>query len=83
MIGVPGGCTVCDKPIVDGGRPTQDHTQVEVTWSNGSKMTVGVCRDCATSHKWASDEGKKAIQTWHWTFWDAHRANYDKGITLV
>lgn len=83
MIGVPGGCVVCDKPIVENGRPTPDHSQVEVEWSNGSKMTVGVCRECATNHRWATEEGKKAIQTWHWTFWDGHQAKYDKGITLV
>ena len=83
MIGVPGGCVVCDKPIVEGGRPTADHSQAEVTWSNGSKMTVGLCGACATAHVWATEEGKKKITEWHWTYWDAHRANYDKEIVIV
>lgn len=83
MIGVPGGCVVCDKAIVDGGRPTPDHTQVVVRWSNGSHMTVGVCSACATSHAWTTDEGKKKITDWHHTYWDAHHANYDKGVVIV
>lgn len=83
MIGVPGGCTVCDKPIIANGKPTEDHTQVTVNWSNGSQMVVGVCRDCATNHKWATDEGKNAIQNWHWTYWDMTHGKYDKGVTLV
>lgn len=83
MIGVPGGCVVCDKPIIMNGRPTEDHTQVTVKWSNGSDMTVGVCRDCATTHRWATDEGKKAIQNWHWTYWNRSNAKYDPEIVIV
>lgn len=83
MIGVPGGCVVCDKPIVEGGRPTADHTQVEVNWSNGSKMTVGVCRPCATSHAWTTEDGKKKITDWHWAYWDKVGATYDKAVTVV
>jgi hypothetical protein len=83
MIGVPGGCVICDKAIFSSGRPNENFTQVEVTWSNKSVMPIGVCMDCAGTHKQATDEGKRAIEKWHWTFWDAQRARYDKEITLV
>lgn len=83
MIGMPGSCTICDKEIFSSGRPNEHFTQVEVVWSNGSKMSVGVCKDCAVGHKQATEEGKRAIEKWHWTFWDAQRAKYDKEITLV
>lgn len=83
MIGVPGFCTVCDKDITKDGKLGPDFSEVEVKWSNGSKMRVGVCRTCATEHRWATPEGKIAIQAWHWTHWNNVRGKYDKDITIV
>lgn len=83
MIGVPGGCVVCDREIIKDGRPTNDHTQVQVTWSNRSMMTVGVCLDCATSHAWQTDAGKKNITDWHFAYWDRCGSKYDKDVTIV
>lgn len=83
MIGIPGSCTVCDKPIVENGRMSPDFSEVEVLWSNGSKMKVGVCKSCATDHTWATSEGKKAITDWHFTHWDMAHVTYDKEVILV
>lgn len=83
MIGVPGGCVVCDNPITDNGRPMPNHTQVTVRWSNGSDMVVGVCVTCASTHAWSTDAGKKMITNWHHTYWDRVGAKYDKAVIIV
>lgn len=84
--GEMGVCLVCDKPIRDmasGGRPNENYTQVQVTWTNGSKMDVAVCKDCAKDGTWATLEGKKRITDWHWAYWDKQNGKYAKAVTVA
>lgn len=73
----PRNCMFCGKSHV------QDHAQVVVQWSNGSQMPIGLCTGCATSHVWATPEGKKTITEWHWKYWDENGGTYDKAVTIV
>jgi hypothetical protein len=83
MIGFPGGCVVCDRPVFEGGKPNEHLTNVEVEWTNGSKMVVGVCKDCASRNAQATPEGKRAITAWHHVYWDRHAGRYDKEIVIA
>lgn len=80
-----GFCSVCDKEIASGTpkRPTNDYTEVEMTWSQGAKMNVAVCTDCARSHAWATPEAKEGITQAHWDRWDKEHGIYSKEIVLV
>lgn len=84
-----GYCMICDKEIAkkcdscDAKIKTPDYTEVQVEWSNGSKMKIGVCVDCATNHKWATPEAKKGIMQTHWDYWDKKGGAYDKEVVLV
>jgi len=80
-----GYCTVCEKVIASGEpkRPTQDYTEVQMEWSNGSKMKIAVCVDCAKTHRWATPEAKDGITKAHWDAWDKQNALYDRAVTLV
>lgn len=72
-------CMFCGKDHTQPGV----HSQVEVMWSNGSRMPIGLCKDCATSHVWTTPEGKTTIRDWHFKYWDENGGRYDKGITIV
>lgn len=80
---------VCDKEIAKAcgscstRKPTRDYTEVQVQWSNGSRMNIAVCIDCATSHVWATPEAKAGIALAHQTHWDKHKLIYDPAVTLV
>lgn len=84
-----GYCTVCEKEIArtcsdcSNKAKTNDYTEVQVEWSNGSKMKIAVCVDCATSHKWATPEAKAGITKAHWDAWDRLGGAYDKQIVIV
>lgn len=84
-----GVCLVCGKKIRDqcsgceATKPNAHYTEVEVAWTNGSKMKVAVCLDCAKNATWATPEGKKAITEWHWAFWDKQGGKYDKEIVIA
>ena len=84
-----GYCIICDKETAKqcsscNNRAANEHyTEVEVEWSNGSKMRIGVCKDCATSHKWATPEAKKGITEAHWKIWDDRHETYSKEIVVV
>ncbi len=84
-----GYCSVCDKEIARKcdfcatKTKTSDYTEVEVAWSNGAKMKIGVCTDCAKNHRWTIPEVKQGITQAHWSHWDKLGAKYDKEITLV
>lgn len=85
----PGLCCICNKPIAD-KCPTcgsvkfnQEHNQVEVKWSNGSVMPIGVCRECAMNHRHTSDEAKRIITEGHWEYWEKQGAKPDKEIVVV
>jgi hypothetical protein len=84
-----GYCAVCDKEIAkkcgacDTKVKTQDYTEVEVAWSNGAKMKIGVCVPCAKDHAWTSPTAKQAITQAHWDYWDKMGGKYDKEVVLV
>lgn len=63
--------------------PGGQFTEVEVEWSNKSKMRVGICTDCAASNKHTTAHGKAAITEAHQRYWDAHNGIYDKGVIVV
>lgn len=84
-----GKCCVCEKDIAD-ACPTcgtkkfnVEHNQVDVKWSNGSIMPIGVCRDCATNHKYDSVEAKQGITEAHWKYWESQGAKPDRSIVIV
>lgn len=84
-----GYCMVCDKETAKKCDscatkvPTKDFSEVEVAWSNGAKMRIGVCLDCATSHRWATPQAKTEITKAHWDHWDKVGGKYDKEIVIV
>lgn len=84
-----GFCMICDKEIApkcgscDTRKPGGEYTQVEVQWSNGSKMLIAVCLSCATSHAWTTPEAKKGITQAHWDHWDKEGGKYDREIVIV
>ena len=78
-----GYCIICDKPIAENGRPNGEYTEVEVMWSNKSRMKIAVCKDDAQNNSWATDAGKKLITDWHHTYWGMNGANVDKAVVIV
>lgn len=89
MICQAGKCCVCEKDIAD-SCPTcgakkfnAEHNQVNVRWSNGSVMPIGVCRECATGHKYDTAEAKQGITEAHWKYWESQGAKPDKAVVIV
>ena len=84
-----GFCLVCDKEIVPACKEcgtrkltkSSPYTEVQLPWSNGSRMNVAVCVDCASGPVWKAD--KKELTQAIWDKWDQMGHNYDKGIVLV
>lgn len=89
MICQAGKCCVCEKDIAEtcptcgSKRFNEQHNQVEVKWSNGSVMPIGVCRDCASNHKYDTPEAKRGITEAHWKYWEAQGAKPDKAVVIV
>jgi len=84
-----GFCSVCEKVIAkkcsgcDAKVKTEDYTEVEMVWTNGAKMKIGICVDCAKSHAWTTPEAKAGITQAHWDIWDKQGGRYDKEVVLV
>ena len=84
-----GYCMICDKETakICGDcrvkKPTDQYTEVEVAWSNGSRMKIGVCVDCAVSGAYATSEAKSAITDAHWKHWIKSGHRFDEGIVVV
>lgn len=84
-----GYCTVCEKeiarscPSCSHKTPTHDYTEVSVEWSNGSKMPIAVCVDCAKAHLWTTPEAKAGITKAHWAVWDKANGKYDREVVIV
>lgn len=84
-----GYCTVCEKDIAKTCETcghkgkTHDYTEVTMEWSNGAKMPIGVCVDCAKSHAWATQEAKLGITKAHWAAWDKANGHYDPEVVIV
>lgn len=83
-----GLCLVCEKVIAtkcgdcgESWKPTEEHTMVQIPWSNGSKMSVPVCIPCAKGPVWSADklELTKAI----FDAWDKLGATYDKSVVIA
>lgn len=82
-----GLCIVCDKEIMskcsgcDAKKRNGEYTEVLLPWSNGSKMAMAVCTDCAPEKVWKADkiEMTKAV----WDAWDKKHHTYSKEIVLV
>lgn len=84
-----GFCMLCEKEIAppcghcNTRKPGSQYTEVEVAWSNGSKMKVAVCVDCAVKNAHASPEAKEGITKAHWNHWDAQGGDYDEAVVIV
>lgn len=82
-----GFCIVCDKEIAskcsgcDTRKPNGQYTEVMLSWSNGSRMSMAVCLDCAPHKIWKTD--KKVLTQAVWDAWDKKGHTYDKEIILV
>lgn len=82
-----GYCLVCEKEIAKpcqtcGTRKAgQDYNEVQVQWSNGSKMQIAVCLDCAK--KAFTPEEKKAMTQAHFDAWSKLGGTFDKGVVIV
>lgn len=80
---------VCEKDIAPpcgdcGGRkPGSQYTEVVMEWSNGSKMPIAVCLNCATSHEWCKPEVKAAITLAHQDHWAELGGRFDKAVVIV
>lgn len=89
MICEPGKCCVCEKsvaaecPTCGSKRLSDEHTRVDVTWSNGSVMPIGVCRKCADDKMIEKDDVKRGVTEAHWKFWESMGATPDKEIVIV
>lgn len=83
-----GYCLVCEREIArrcgecGTRKPSDDYTEVQLTWSNGSRMNTAVCVDCAVSGR-AHQADKKQMTEAIWRAWDRQGAVYDKGAVLV
>lgn len=84
-----GYCMVCDREIAKtctacGAKSkTSEYTEVQVEWSNGSKMQIAICISCATRHAFATPEAKAGITRAHWDAWNKTGGKYDKEIVVV
>lgn len=84
-----GFCMICGKDIAPackecGTRKAGSHyTEVVMEWSNGSKMPVAVCLDCAKDNKHTTAHAKQVITKVHQDHWDETRGIYDKGVVIV
>lgn len=89
MIVSPGYCVTCEKAIhaacgsCGAKKFSRDFTEVTVQWSNGSKMPIGICTECAAGNKWNTPEALAGITKAHWDYWDKTGGKYDKAVTLV
>lgn len=59
------------------------HTEVEVEWSNGSRMRIGICVHCATKNAHQHAAAKDKITKAHHDHWTATGGIFDPGVTIV
>lgn len=82
-----GYCIICDKEIIhtchacDKKTPTPDYTEVEIPWSNGSKMKMAVCTECAKERIWKADKTEMTHAVWQ--AWDETNQSYDREVVIV
>lgn len=84
-----GFCMVCKTEIApkcgdcSTRKPGNRYTEVQMEWSNGSKMPVAVCVECAVSHKWTTAHAKAAITEAHQNHWAEQGGQFDKAVVIV
>lgn len=84
-----GYCMVCNSethskcPSCGTKKFNAKHTEVEMQWSNGAKMKVGVCVPCAKANKWATEEAKAKITKAHHDHWEETGGKVDRSVKLV
>jgi len=84
-----GFCMICDKEIApkcqscDVRRPTDQFSEVQVTWSNGAKMRIAICSDCSVKNSHTTAYGKNKITAAHQKHWDETGGTYDKAVFIV
>ncbi len=84
-----GACLVCDKAIAKAcaacgiTSKTNEYTEVEIQWSNGCKMKIGICASCATNHAWMNPQAKEKIKLAHWNVWEKEGGRYDPEVFIV
>lgn len=82
-----GYCLVCEKEIApkcgscEARRPGGQYTEVQLNWSNGSRMNVAVCLDCSKDKVWVAD--KVAMTQAHFDAWDKCAGQYDREVVIV
>lgn len=82
-----GRCLVCEKEIAkkcsgcDAMTNTQDYTEIELNWSNGSRMRMAVCINCSKDKIWKADKTEMTHAIWD--AWDKENGKYDKEVVLV
>lgn len=82
-----GFCSICEKetaPVQNGvRRKSEQYTEVEVEWSNKSRMKIGVCVDCAVGNKHGTAYAKSGLTEAHQKYWDDMGHSYDKAVVIV
>jgi len=82
---IPGYCMICgakthaECPTCGVKKVNGQYTEVEVSWSNGAWMRIGVCVECAATNAHTKPENKKKIEKAHHDHW----RNSDRSVTLV
>lgn len=82
-----GYCIACDKEI-ESRCPTCNHmqknehyTEVQVPWSNGSKMQMQCCIPCSKENVWKVN--KQDMTEAVWAAWDKEGGKFDRSIVIV
>lgn len=82
-----GVCIVCEKeiatkcPTCSKRSPSEDYTEVQLNWSNGSKMQTAACLDCSKEKVWKAD--KTELTHAIWDAWDRSNQSYDREVVIV
>lgn len=82
-----GYCLSCDKelahscPTCSTRKPNEHYTEIEMKWSNGSRIKLAVCVDCAPEKVWKLDK-KEVTQAIH-SAYDKVGYEYNKEVSIV
>lgn len=82
-------CMLCQaKTHVECGscghkKPNDQYTQVEVTWTNGAKMQIGICVGCAMKNAHHNPQNKQVITQLHHDYWDGQGHQHDRGVVIA
>lgn len=82
-------CMLCgNKTHIECGhcghvRVNDQYTQVEVQWTNGSKMMIGLCVDCANKNAHQDPQIKAKITELHQAEWDRAGHRFDREVVIA